>query len=226
MGWKTCSIWVDETCGKVPLALVQPHDPEKARWILKKLYLGRSVLLRSSTISDEMYVQDGEIAIGAYRNAVFISELAGYDRLVSLAHYDKFYHSFEFEFLRFTKKAFPKSNMFLLELLSTTDLAAFAWLEDGKIVRRYIADHWRGGYLSEGTPLEEEIPYLSNCPPDKVFDIGEELAFAILSKFFGRKFAYCPPGELDTSELLEVEVFKKKSLLYKLMGDWTKHLLE
>jgi len=215
MGWKSCYIIVAEKdCPPGYLGTMPSHSTSRANEIIKKLgyrYKNRT----NSPIID--YPDEGLAIIGAYEKAAIIA-----DQLV----YDCF-EDRNYELFQKALTIYPSGTTFILILHSVVNLYGYALYENGQLVREF------GGSSEEeithefGTPLPEEAEAFARSKivdglrmfagePDENFPLlntdqtpacyGEELAFMVVSRFYGVRPDQAPdhifPEDLS-GELLE-----------------------
>lgn len=187
MGWKASFIVAN---ARAPgyLGTFPAHDPVRARALVKGLFPGRAYRSAGSTTFETgLYPPHDALAIGAYDGAAIV---AGWEAGAALRA--------DHPLVAGLAAHYPAAAILTVVLLSATNSFAYAYFEQGVLRRAHAGSADDGVDEDRGPPLPAERPLLATATVRggrRVFaldgaeytvdQIGESLAFAVATPFFG-----------------------------------------
>lgn len=209
MGWKAACILVS-TREPGYLGTLPQHDPQAARELIDRLALGPYSSCGLTDFDYGIFPESGRLVIGAYDGAAIVAER------------NLIYGTVTGEnawILQTLLALFPDAELLVIELHSVVNYFAYAYYRHGKLRRAYAGDAEHGVVVDIGELQPEESEYFAHSEVRDgvryfnmdgetwtVDQVGENLVFAMASKFFGRTL-----DEFAIEELT-VEEFERTSL--------------
>jgi hypothetical protein len=204
MGWKAACILVSERETGY-LGTLPQHDSLAARDLIARLGLGPYRSLGLTDFDHGIYPARGRLVIGAYDGAAIVAErdlvvgtVTGKTGLI----------------LARLLERFPAAELLVLELHSVVNYFAYASYRQGQLLRAYAGSADDGVLVELGQVQPEERDYFARSvvrggvrvfeldgATSTVDQVGESLAFAMASQFFGK------PLDAFAGEDLIVEEF-------------------